>query len=219
VIIAAIPVKNNLKWTAPLVEQLLIGDQIDELWIYDNGSTDQTMNWALHRSKIDDRLKYIDATNWKFYSMWNDMISNAAKIGGVKLAILNNDIRLPHMALKTMADNMGDYKIATIDKTRTSFESIEAPTPIQVGWIHRCGWAFMIDADFWKGQEFAIHPEFIIWWGDDDLYRRCEVRGGKICCMVGIGCDHAVSATDTEYSGNKHQDIEFDRATFDRVWH
>ena len=217
-IIAAIPVKNNLKWTAPLVEQLLIGDKVDEIWIYDNGSTDNTRNWIMNRSNIDSRLKYVDAYDWKFYDMWNDMIKRAAGIGGVRLAILNNDIRLPHMALKTMADNMGDYKIATIDKNRNSFQPIEGPNPTQVGWVHRCGWAFMLDADFWKGQEFAIHPEFIIWWGDDDLYRRCEVRGGKICCMVGIGCDHAVSATDSEYVGNKYEDTQQDMKKFEEIW-
>jgi len=218
VIISAIPVKNHLKWTAPLVESLLLGDEIDELWIYDNGSTDNTMNWVMHRSSNDKRLKYIDANKWKFYDMWNHMIKTATEIGGVKLAILNNDIRLPHMALKTMADNMGDYKIATVDKTRNSFQPIDGPTPTKVGWIHRCGWAFMIDADFWKDESYAIHPELIIWWGDDDLYRRCENRGGKICAMMGIGCDHAVSATDSEYSRNKQEDIEFDRATFERIW-
>jgi GT2 family glycosyltransferase len=218
VIIAAIPVKNHLKWTAPLVESLLLGDRVDEIWIYDNGSIDKTMSWVIHRSKTDERLKYIDATEWKFYDMWNHMIKTAAELGEVKLAILNNDIRLPHMALKTMAENMGDYKIATIDKTRDSFDLIEGPAPKQVDWLHRAGWAFMVDADFWKDQEYAIHPDFIIWWGDDDLYRRAESRGGKICAMVGIGCDHAISATDTEYSGDKQEHIEIDRATFSRIW-
>ena len=218
-IIAAIPVKNNLKWTAPLIEGLLLGDEVDEIWVYDNGSIDGTKNWIDHRIKIDGRLKYVNAFNWKFYDMWNHMIHAAANMDGAKLAILNNDIRLPHMALKTMSDNMAHYKIAIIDKEKGSFQNIENVTTERIGWIHRAGWAFMIDADFWKQEEFAIHPDFILWWGDDDLFRRCENRGGQICRIVGVGCDHAVSASDSEYSGNKEHDILKDKDTFSQLWH
>lgn len=218
-IIAAIPVKNHLEWTAPLVESLLLADKIDEIWIYDNGSTDQTMRWIIHRGKIDDRLRYFNATGWNFYKMWNDMIAKAANIGGVKLAILNNDIRLPHMALKIMADYMGHYKIATIDKTKGSFEPIGNVQSKEISWMHRAGWAFMIDADFWKDQDYAIHPDFKLWWGDDDLYRRCESRGGKICTIVGVGCDHAISVTtDTDYSGDKDKDTSDDKIKFSELW-
>lgn len=217
-IIVAIPVKNNLKWTAPLIESLLLGDEIDELWIYDNGSIDETKKWIDHRIRTDSRLKYIDATDWKFYSMWNHMIITAANMGNVKLAILNNDIRLPHMAIKTMADNMGIYKISVIDKERRSFDLIENVNTKKIPWWQRAGWAFMLDADFWKDEPFAIHPDFILWWGDDDLFRRCESRGGEICAMVGIGCDHAISASDSEYQGDKHLDTQKDDETFKRLW-
>ena len=52
-IIAAIPVRNQLRWTAPLIESLLIGDKVDQVWLYDNGSTDKTISWAYHKMKYD----------------------------------------------------------------------------------------------------------------------------------------------------------------------
>lgn len=217
-IIAAIPVLNNLKWTAPLIESLLNGDAVDKIWLYDNGSTDNTASWVKARMINDSRLEYFDSSGMKLYHMWNDMVSRAAEIGGVKLAILNNDIRLPFMALKTMADNMGDYKIACIDTARGSFYPIIGPNINSINWSERVGWAFMIDADFWKDEPYAVHPDLIIWWGDDDLYRRCQNRGGNICMMRGIGCDHSISATDSEYIGDKGQDIESDRLTFSTIW-
>ena len=217
-IIAAIPVKNQLRWTAPLVESLLIGDEIDELWIYDNGSTDNTKLWIMNRMVIDKRLKYKDCNDMKLYDMWNHMIKTAADIGGVKLAILNNDIRLPFMALKTMANRMKYYKIATVDTSKRSFDSIELVRPIEVNWQNRVGYAFMIDADFWKNQQFAIHPDFILWWGDDDLFKRCQNRRGKICKMTGIGIDHGLSQTDSEYSGDKIRDIGLDAIKFKEIW-
>ena len=217
-IVAGIPVRNKLCYTAPLIESLLYGDDVDEIWLYDNGSTDLTKSWAEHKIQYDKRLKYKNATDMRLYEMWNHMITRAANIGDVKLAILNNDIRLPLMALKTMADNMGEYKIAAIDINKKSFQEINNVYPETISWKERTGHAFMIDADFWKGQNFAVHPHLIWWWGDDDLFRRCESRGGKICRMIGIGADHAESASDSEYNGNKWRDIELDRVKFRNIW-
>lgn len=215
-IIAAIPVKNNLKWTSPLVMSLLLGDEVDEIWIYDHGSTDATKYWIKHEQQIWARLKYFDASDMGFYDMWNDMILAASDIGGVKLAILNNDIRLPHMALKTMADNMGDFTIAYIDKERSSFEPITDVVPTKIsGYWHRCGWAFMVDADFWDAGNLPIDPRFQLWYGDDYLYRKTLDRGGKICTMIGIGCDHAISQTPVE---NKNHIVAQDKELFDSLW-
>ena len=217
-IIAAIPVKNQLRYTAPLIESLLIGDEIDEIWLYDNGSTDSTRSWAEHKTKYDNRLQYKDAAGMRLYDMWNNMVTRAANIGGVKLAILNNDIRLPHLALKTMADNMHGYQIAAIDRDRTSFQQISNVYAEKASWEDKTGHAFMIDADFWSSEKFAVHPKLIWWWGDDDLFRRCEHRGGNICIIKGIGADHAESASDPEYFGDKWHDIEMDRIAFRNIW-
>lgn len=220
-IVAAIPVKNNLKWTAPLVDSLLLGDEVDEVWVYDNGSTDATRYWIQQQQKIWDRLKYIDASQMGFYEMWNHMIKTAADIGGVRLAILNNDIRLPHMALKTMADNMGKFDIVTIDTTRSSFQPIEDVHTQKIGgWWHRVGWAFMVRADFWKNDKFAIDPRFKLWYGDDYLYRTVMERGGRVATMVGVGCDHAVSiTTNTEIEISRKEEVtNADRELFDSLW-
>lgn len=217
-IVAAIPVRNQLRWTAPLIDSLLHGDQVDQIWLYDNGSTDTTKKWVEHMSQYDNRLEYKDASSMRLYDMWNHMITRAANIGGVKLAILNNDIRLPFMALKTMAENMEGYQIAAIDKEKRSFDKIIEVVPTLATWQDKTGHAFMLDTDFWYKERFAIHPQLIWWWGDDDLFRRCEFRGGKICIMKGIGADHAESESDPEYVGNKRKDIELDRTMFKKIW-
>lgn len=215
-IVAAIPVKDNLKWTAPLVDSLLLGDEVNEVWIYDNGSTDATKYWVKKQQEIWSRIIYIDASQMRFYEMWNHMIKTAADIGGVKIAILNNDIRLPHMALKTMADNMGKCAIVTIDTTRTSFQPIEDVSVNRIsGWWYRVGWAFMVNADFWKGVDFPVDPRFNLWYGDDYLYRTTLERGGRIGMVMGVGCDHAVSQTEFP---DKEQKIAEDKALFYSIW-
>jgi GT2 family glycosyltransferase len=220
-IIAAIPVKNSLKWTAPLVEQLLLGDDIDYLWIYDNGSSDGTKAWVKHRQILDSRLIYIDASHMKFYEMWNDMVDMASNYAGAKLAILNNDIRLPHMALKIMATHMDGYQLAQVDGRRTSFDAIMDPHPSEIRWTERIGHAFMLDVAFWADQKYAVHPDFIIWFGDDDLFKRCAERGGRICEIRNVGCNHAWHESYLHYTSthsSMSDDIREDKETFLRIW-
>ena len=174
-IIAAIPVRNQLRWTAPLVESLLLGDQVDQVWVYDNGSTDSTAEWVHHRRVTDRRLYYYPAEGLRLYDMWNSMIVRASRLNA-RLAILNNDIRLPFMALKTINDNMDGYQIACIDRERSSFDGIQGPNPITANWSDKTGWAFMLDAPFWQDQEYAIHPDLLIWWADVEKDRETFAR-------------------------------------------
>lgn len=229
-----IPTRNKLEWTGPLIEHLLLAEKLDEVWLYDNGSESNIKNWVLHRSKLDPRLKYIDASSMRLYDMWNDAIKKASVISGYpNLAILNNDIRLPHNSIDTMATLMrkGNYKIAAIDPTRPAIYTptinvytgmTTVPTPIApfaepMRYVNRIGWAFIVAAEFWKNEPWAIHPDYIIWYGDNDLYTRIAKRKGKICWIRGIGCDHAMEQSDSEYP-TKWEDAAKDKETYERIW-
>jgi GT2 family glycosyltransferase len=231
--IAAIPVKNKIQWTAPLIEHLLLGDSVDEIWVYDNGSYDITPKWVYHRMQIDSRLKLIDATGMRLYDMWNHMIKTASVLENqVNLAILNNDIRLPINAISDMSRVMrdGNYTIATIDPSRNAIytPSIKnysggsllsrpiEPYAEKIKPEKRIGFAFVVAAEFWRDEEYAIHPDFILWWGDDDLFLRNAKMGGASCWVRGVGCDHAESITTNE-NPDRHESIERDRATFKKM--
>lgn len=210
--IAAIPVKNKIEWTAPLVEHLLLHDDLDQVWIYDNGSKDITSEWVENRRNIDNRLSITYTPNMRLYDMWNDMILRAAEeYPSSNLAILNNDIRLPPYAIRDMSLMMRkeNYQIAAVDPTRTGLYTFSIgwwdlsralPHPIipyceemYIG--DRIGWAFVVAAEFWKDEKYAIHPDYVHYFGDDDLYRRVMDRGGRAAICRGIGCDHAESVT------------------------
>lgn len=231
--VAAIPVKNNIGWTAPLVEHLLLHDKVDEVWVYDNGSTDITRAWIENRQKIDERLFLIDAAGLSVYEMWNAMIARSNdKFNSCNLAILNNDIRIPPFAVRDISAKMreGGFVVAGVDPSRTGLYSFSIgywdssralPEPIvpyceelKIG--DRIGWAFVTAAEFWKNEPYAVHPGYKIWYGDDDLYRRAMHLGGKTCIVRGIGSDHAESQT--AYSSDKISAIEEDRKLFDETW-
>ena len=228
--IAAIPVKNKIEWTAPLVEHLLLHDEIDQIWVYDNGSTDLTAKWLDHRSQIDFRLMRIPSRGVPLYSMWNDMVKEASQYEMCNLAILNNDIRLPPYAIRDMSLKMreSNYKIAAVDPTRTGLYTFSIgwwdlsralPQPIKpycenmhIG--DRIGWAFVVAAEFWKDEPFAVHPDYVHYFGDDDLYRRTMDRDGNACIVRGIGCDHAESQT----GGVDVEQWNKDEATYRKLW-
>lgn len=229
--IAAIPVKNKIEWTAPLVEHLLLHDDIDQVWVYDNGSTDLTGDWVNNRRNLDQRVSITYAPQMRIYDMWNDMILRAAEeYSSCNLAILNNDIRLPPYAIRDMSLLMrkGDYKIAAVDPTRTGLYTFSIgwwdlsralPHPInpyceemRIG--DRIGWAFVVAAEFWRDEKYAVHPDFVHYFGDDDLYRRAMDRGGRAFIARGIGCDHAESA-----SGGGDVDLwKKDEELYMRLW-
>lgn len=232
--IAAIPTRNKIEWTAPLIEHLLLAEQIDEVWLYDNGSTDLTKEWVLNRTALDSRLKYFDASEMRLYDMWNHMIKTASIMDKeVNLAILNNDIRLPHNSISTMSNLMRryKYKLVAVDPCRpaifTKTINIYAgegtvPTPIdpylqKMGPKNRIGWAFVVAAEWWKDEPYAIHPDYIIWYGDNDLYLRIHKRRGKIGWVRGIGCDHAIEQSDSEYP-EKWNHAAIDAETFKKMW-
>ena len=214
-VIAAIPVRNALEWTQPLVSALLDGNEVDEVWLFDNGSTDGTGQWAAALADADPRLRVSERPSSRLYAMWNEMVARACMQGSVHLAILNNDIELPPGALREMRGAMGEYDLAFVDAMRDARQE-EAPRPFPATWRDRTGWAFMLRADFWHGQPFAVDPGLRLWWGDDDLARRAEERNGRLCRIEGIGCFHAESRT--EYPGDRLADIEHDRHYFSRIW-
>ena len=139
------------------------------------------------------------------------------------LAILNNDIVLPAGALRTLSSIMtqatieegGPYDLGFVDESR-NIPELDNPRPVAVQWPQKSGAALMLRVPFWQGQAFAVDPGLRIYWGDDDLARRAQARGGRLCIVEGLNIFHAVSAT--PYSGDKAADIEHDREYFDRIW-
>lgn len=234
--VAAIPTLNAIEWVAPLVEHLLLADEVDEVWVYDNGCTDITADWVRNRRLMDKRLFLIDSKGVGLYEMWNDMVCKANEFDEeVNLAFLNSDIRLPPKALSTMSKLMreGGYKIATVDPTISSlysqhfsswnplmnvqYKDTVSPFADQYLPASPIAWAVVIAAEFWKDEPYAVHPSYQWWYGDDDLFRRAYARGGSICIVRGVGSDHLGSSSDA-HNPRKKEMIESDTKIFNKMW-
>ena len=234
--IAAIPTLNAIEWIAPLVEGLLLADEVDEVWVYDNGCTDITADWVRNRRLLDKRIFWIDSKGMGIYQMWNHMVRKANEFGEeVNLALLNSDIRLPPNAIKNLSKVMRDYgyHIATVDPTRPGLHSKHIPVwnkalgelfpkdfepyPIDTPPGHAVAWAFVIAAEFWKDEVYAVSEQYQWWYGDDDLFRRAYRRNGRICRVVGVGSDHFGSSSDA-HNPRKQEMIDSDTKIFNKMW-
>ena len=215
VVIAAIPVRNELEWTQPLVESLLATNDADQVWLFDNGSTDGTFEWAAHLASTDARFTVSQRPKARLYGMWNEMVSRATSVENSMLAILNNDIRLAPRALRRMSFGMQGHDLGFVDRQLDDTGTGDVCT-VSAHWGQITGHAFMLRSAFWAGQPYAIDPGLRIWWGDDDISRRAQARGARLCIVEGIGCFHAESKT--TYPGNMHADVEHDREYFHRIW-
>jgi glycosyltransferase involved in cell wall biosynthesis len=234
--VAAIPTLNAIEWVAPLVEHILLNDEVDEVWVYDNGCTDQTADWVRNRRLMDKRLFLIDARGMGLYQMWNDMVNKANELDDqVNLAFLNSDIRLPPKAIFNMSRLMreGDYQLATVDPTisglysqhfiewnvqmHTFYKNIVKPYAEMRPPGKPVGWAVVIAAEFWKDQPYAVHPSYQWWYGDDDLFKRAYARGAKICIVRGIGSDHLGASSDA-HNPRKQEMIDSDTKIFNKMW-
>lgn len=230
--IAVIPTINTIGLTACLTEHLLLCDRVDEVWLFDGGE-DATQHWASRRSETDQRLRWFDTRGERIYDLWNRAIMKNAE-EPTNVAILNSDIRLPLNGIGTMCELMrrGGYQIATVDPWRPALYSQHhrawnyplheitktvEPCAVESPPEYVVGWAFVVASEFWAEQNYAIHPGFQWWYGDDDLFRRTALRGGRICRCVGIGSDHIGSASDHSNS-NKQKKIDADTMLFSKLW-
>ena len=230
--IAVIPTINTLGWTATLAEHLLLCDRVDEVRLYDAG-TDGTQAWALHRRMTDKRLVWIDNRSRGIHETWNAVIREHSD-EPTNVAILNSDIRLPLNGIKTLCDIMRreNYQLAAVDPTLPALYSQHHrwwhptlhdvtqpvdPHPVTLLKDQVIGWAFVVAAEFWRDEPYAVHPQLEWWYGDDDLMRRLYARGGHACMVRGVGCDHLGSGSDAS-NPDKAEKIARDRARFAELW-
>jgi GT2 family glycosyltransferase len=230
--VAVIPTINTLGWTATLAEHLLLCDEVDEVRLYDAG-TDGTEAWALHRRLTDKRLMWIDNRGRGIHETWNSVIREHGD-EPTNVAILNSDIRLPPDGVRTLCEVMraGGYQFAAVDATRPALYSQHhrwwhpdlhaltepvAPHAVPLLETDVIGWAFVVAAEFWRDELYAVHPRLEWWYGDDDLMRRLYARGGRACTVRGVGCDHLGSGSDAS-NHDKAEKIARDQARFAELW-
>lgn len=180
--VVAIPVKDNLRYTGPLVISLLGQNEVkpNQIFIYDNGSTDETPV-AMQSLGVN----VIDANGWRLHQMWNDALEKSA---GASVAILNNDISIGSNFISSMLKALeSDPELAVVcPKYDDRSDEITYVADIQAGRMDGtggiAGWAYMIPGDWANRFRF---PEELTWWYGDNVLVDSIIQAGRKCGIVG----------------------------------
>jgi tetratricopeptide (TPR) repeat protein len=198
-----IPVRDRHDLTRRLLSQL--GLPPERAIVVDNGSTVPAAE-ALAR--------IIEAPSRNISQLWNaglDLIA-AECTGPYNVAVLNNDLEVSPRFLERLAAGLRarpDHVIAYPD------EGARLPAGTFDAHGRMTGHAFML-----RGEDgIRADPQFVWWYGDDDIERQGRARG-KVVCVGGVDVRHLEpnlsTATDPELQATATQDWERFLAKWER---
>lgn len=227
--LVAIPVKDRLDLTKPLVEELLA--QGSHVLVMDNGSRDGTPEWL---AKCQPPVNSGGLLVWGrfagkgLHEMWNKAI-DMARSRDAHLVLLNNDLELdgkPDWIGRLVHPlDTGEWDAVCPNYDRTPAVTWKGPVlPLRGICANRydgsgglAGFAFAVsDAFLRTGYRF---PEELKWWyGDNDLVLTLNAQARKYGMVVGVGVTHIGGGSQTAKGHDLSGIIEQDRAAFGAKW-
>lgn len=225
--LVAIPVRDRLDLTKPLVEALLA--EGDHILVMDNGSKDGTTEWL---SKCEPPvgsgglLMWVRCPEMGLHEMWNRAITHA-RTRDTHLVLLNNDLELDGKLdwigrLVAPLSNGWDAVCPNYDRSPV----VEWKAVIPLKGVCDCrydgkgglaGFAFAISRDFLK-TGYRFPEEFRWWYGDTDLAATLDAQARKYGMVAGVGVTHVGGGSQTAKSHDLAEVMEQDRAAFEAKW-
>ena len=198
-VLVAIPSRSNLEGLKSVVAQC---DRYS-VRVYDNGYDNLEDNILLDGDWI------VDAHGWPFYKMWNDAWLYASENAYDAVALLNDDIVLHSDSLEIAFEAlMGGSRIGIVglNYERRVSEGADADLGLRFARGARRnhgigGQAFLLKSSLW-GKVSPIDEEYVIWYGDDELFYNVEAAGYCLRVAMGAPVDHEESTT-----LNKHPEL------------
>jgi glycosyltransferase involved in cell wall biosynthesis len=201
---AVIPVRDRHELTSALLDQLAL--PADRIVLVDNGSTTPA------RDVFAGRARVVDHPERNISALWNaglDLIA-AEHAGPYNIAVLNNDLSVPPGFLSGLANGLRarpDHLIAYPDHER------RLPAGICDSVGRMSGFAFMV-----RGEAgLRLDPQFVWWYGDDDLARQARERG-QVVCVGGLHLEHLEPNHSTEADPALQALARDDQARFEAKW-
>lgn len=191
-----IPVKDNLRYTMGVVDQLVAQREANRVIVLDNGSEDSTWDW-LHRR--GHPVVGVWAEGLNIHEMWNMGLNLAQAMAGGEswnVAILNNDLHIGPEFLSRLDHVLrSDESHGVVGACYDNREWGRGILALSVR--HLCaarydgsgglpGFAFML-----RGEEHYRFPEELQWWyGDNDMLLTVLKSGRKALIARHAVCQH-----------------------------
>lgn len=204
------PVLNEWQLTRAMLLSL-DADQVDDVLILDNGSTDITRtairSWqAQDYHGIGAKLHAKACPGWSIYEMWGEGFARATRLArgeSFYVLVTNNDIELPPGAIREMRRGLFWNIRAWV--TYPDYDAPWSPDPVQSCPMERTrgvlssggmfGACFMLAGHRIPWRPLITDTTYEHWYGDDHLAEEIEQHGGEQWRMLGLPVKHVNEAT------------------------
>lgn len=221
-----IPMKDRMDLTRSLLEQLAEQDEYAEIFVLDNGSSEETKAQLADAADLPPRVRVFDATGLNIHQMWNAGLNEAQRRAWpCNVAILNNDLKVGPRFLSGLAHALRhDELLAAVspnyDGRDLNGADVQYVSEICAarydGTGGLAGFAFMLKVE--AGYRF---PEQLNWWyGDNDLLASIQYAGSRAGIVLGTTCEHVDGGSQTaDWDDPDVQKLlAADRAWFQAKW-
>lgn len=215
---------NNIDLTRQAVASVFAQDVGPiELWLIDNGSTDDTISWAREIDPPYPHLLHVihHATNQSPVRLTNDLLDQIFHSGYQFVLGVPNDIilppnlyrellRWPRGVVAASQTSQQDFPIIA------SASAVSDQSPMAVALIRRWFHDALVAKD-----GYFLDPKFWLYASDCDLALRmasCGLRGVQLDIQFWHYCSATWKLAPDTVSRNMIQQADADRAYFERKW-
>lgn len=211
------PVLNEWQLTRTMLLSL-DADQVDDVLILDNGSTDITRtairSWQSQDYRgIGSKLHAKRCDGWSIYEMWNHGFDRAMLLAGNALPrlplrpcyvlVTNNDIELPRGAVAQLRELLAQNTDAWVSYPDYIAEWATEADEFVTGSYTRgvlsdggmLGACFMLAGHRIPWRPLITDTTYEWWYGDNHLAEEIEQHGGRQLRALGVPVRHVNEAT------------------------
>lgn len=196
-VFVVVPVKDQLRHTRGIIEQLAAQGDYHRLLVFDNGSGSETKAY-LAACDGQHGVEVVDAAGRSLHAMWQEGVDRArARSKVCDVAILNNDLRLGPRFLASLSASLRSDPGLWAVSPRYDDRSIEGIEYVSGTFKDDglAGFAYMV-----RGEAFdhiTFDRRFHWWYGDDDLVAQIEALGHKVAITGATWVDHVDGGSQT----------------------
>lgn len=201
-----IPFKDEAEMTISVIDQLDREDGFVKLYLYDNGSSEESRLAVSARIESDHRMELIDAAGRGIYEMWNLGWKKALEANpDCYILFLNNDITIGNWFIQSLSwvmdhDHQVGITYPNYDRDvvdgKQMFDSIEyLPTSGTYKDGGMCGWAFLLRGSLSQHGLPFVDENLRWWFGDDFIEMKVRELGYRVVRLLGLPVDHLNEAT------------------------
>jgi GT2 family glycosyltransferase len=214
-----IPVKDNLALTSALVAQLRDQAGFEAIFVFDNGSSDETAAWLGDQAHRGDLIP-VEARGMTLHEMWNAGVAlSRARDPVCNVAILNNDLRVgPDFLTRLGSAFRADPQLWAVSPNYDG-RPIDGVQYVASTFKRRglAGFAFMVRGEAFE--HIAFDEQFTWWYGDDDLVAQIYAHGHRAGVVGSVAVDHIGGGSQTvRYTPTVRAAIERDRQRMVTKW-